>query len=342
MVDGALRPILSNEQWRRWFPPHGEAEERLADWTASGRSASRLTLADSVIRRTEVSLPPSHPREMGRTFLVTTAPLHDREGRTDRAVELVRDVTEEKQTQARMLAACKLAAVGEVAGKLAHEINNPIAIVTAKARILLSDRRAEMSDKVSRELERLVELADRVAGIARGLLAYGRPSAAPRSTVDARVPVRRALALVQEAADRQGVRLADQLGERPLLVEASATEMEQVFLNLFLNALEAMPGGGILAVSEDRAALSEGRPAVAVVVSDTGPAIPEDLRERVFEPFFTTREEGRGNGLGLSVCQGIVRAHGGEIEVGRGSGGGARLVVRVPALPAGPRGADRG
>ena len=304
------------------------------------RVPPRLTLADAAVRRSELSTPAEG--RSPRTFLVTAAPLHDRDGRVDRAVELVQEITEDKAIQARMLAACKLAAVGEVAGKLAHEINNPIAIVSAKARILLADRRAEMSEKVARELERIVGLSDRVAGIARGLLAYGRPSAAPRSSLDVREPVRHALSLVQEPAERQGVRLVDDLGEPWATVQASASELEQVFLNLFLNALDVMRVGGVLAVSGRATSLGDGRPGVTVVVSDTGPGIPEDLRERIFEPFFTTKEEGHGNGLGLSVCQGIVRAHGGEIEVERGSGQGARFLVRLPALAAGAPEVDHG
>ena len=341
VVDRTLRPLLLNAQWDRCFAAGTASGQALFAWSRPEGSPPRLTLADSVVRRTEVAVPAGAGEP--RTFLVTTAPLHDREGGVDRAVELVQDVTEEKRMQARMLAACKLAAVGEVAGKLAHEINNPVSIVSAKARILLSDRRAEMSEKVVHELERIVALADRVSGVARGLLAYGRPSAAPRSPIDLAGPVRRALSLVEEGAARLGVRLVDDLGGPSAPVEASATEMEQVFLNLFLNALDAMPGGGILAVSSDGAGrLADGRPAVAIAVSDTGPGIPEDLRERVFEPFFTTKEEGRGSGLGLSICQGIVRAHGGEVAVEAGAGRGARFVVRLPVLAAGDQEADHG
>ena len=340
VVDPALKPLLQNQQWARWFAAGTPDEQALAAWSGADGSPPRLTLADAAVRRSELCIP-AEGQQRARTFLVTAAPLHDRDGHVDRAVTLVQDVTEEKAMQARMLAASKLAAVGEVAGKLAHEINNPIAIVSAKARILLSDRHAEMSEKVGRELERIVELSDRVAGIARRLLAYGRPSVASRSPIDLRTPVRQALSLVEPQAERQGVRLADHLGERLLLVEASAAEMEQVSLNLFLNALDVMPGGGVLEVLGQGATLADGRLAVGVVVSDTGPGIPEDLRDRVFEPFFTTKEEGRGNGLGLSVCQGIVRAHGGEVEV-EGSGRGARFIVRLPALPASPAGADRG
>ncbi len=334
VVDRALRQVFVNRQWQRWFPARSMAQERLAAWTAVEGSAPRLTLNDSDVRRTEVSVAPGGTGEAGRTFLVTTAPLHDRDGRTDRVVELAQDVTSEKQTQARMLAASKLAAVGEIAGKLAHEINNPIGIVSAKGRLLLSDRQAEMSEKVGHEVQRIVELADRVAGLARGLLAYGRPSIAPRARIDLRDTARRALSLVDQQAAQRGVRLVDELGAAALAVDASASEMEQVFLNLFLNALDAMPAGGVLAVSGGPSQLRDGRPAVAAFVTDTGPGVPGDLRELIFEPFFTTKEEGHGTGLGLSVCQGIVRGHGGEITVEPGSGQGARFVLRLPQVPA--------
>jgi signal transduction histidine kinase len=249
-------------------------------------------------------------------------------------VELVQDVTAEKESQQGMLKASKLAAVGEVAGRLAHEINNPTAIVSAKGRLLLSDRRAEMSPKVAREVERIVELADRIAGIAKGLLAYGRPSAAPRTREDPSVPVRRALSLVESQCVRHGVRIVDDLGAALPAVDASPPELEQVFLNLFLNALDVMPEGGVLAVTAPGGArLADGAPAVQIVVVDTGPGVPDDVREHVFDPFFTTKDEGRGSGLGLAVCQGIVRSHGGEIEVESRPGYGARFAVSLPVPP---------
>lgn len=338
IVDPGLVPLVQNAQWDRWFPPGTAAERAIRVWSVAEGSPLRLTLTDSAVRRSEVSLPPEGGTM--RTVLVTTAPLHDREARVDRAVELVHDITEEKQNQARMLAACKLAAVGEIAGKLAHEINNPTAIVSAKARLLLSDRQAEMSPKVGREVERIVELADRVAAIAKGLLAYGRPSAAPRARLDPSLPLRKALSLVEDQAGRHGVRLADHIAPGLPAVYASAPELEQVFLNLFLNALDVMPDGGILAVAAGAGAvrLADGAPAVEIVVADTGPGVSDDVREHVFDPFFTTKEEGRGSGLGLAVCQGIVRSHGGEIEVVRTAGHGARFAVRLPAQPGGGRG----
>jgi len=340
VLDGAFQPLLVNDQWRHWFPPGSAAEGLIAGEASAAGAALRQTLEDSIVRRTELTA--SGQGSPPRTFAVTTAPLHDPAGHTDRVVELVRDVTVEKENQERMLKASKLAAVGEVAGKLAHEINNPTAIVSAKARLLLSDRRAEMSPKVAREVERIVELADRVAAIAKGLLAYGRPSIAPRTRLDPSLPLRRAVSLVEDQASRQGVRIAAYIGPGLPSVEASASELEQVFLNLFLNALDVMQEGGILAVTAGPggAPLADGAPAVQVVVADTGPGIPEEVREHAFDPFFTTKEEGRGSGLGLAVCQGIVRNHGGEIEIDSTLGHGARFAVRLPVASAAGRGAD--
>jgi len=332
VIDEALRPLFVSEQWRRWFPRETAEERAALEAAAAPDSPLRRTLDGSSVQRSELVL--GSEAAAGRTFAITTAPLHDPSGRTDRAAELVQDVTAEKESQARLLKASRLAAVGEIAGKLAHEINNPTAIVSAKGRLLLSDRRAEMSPKVAHEIERIVDLADRIAGIAKGLLAYGRPSIAPRTRLDPALPARRALSLVDDQASRQGVRLVDQMPATLPVVEASAPEMEQVFLNLFLNALDAMPDGGALtlAARPAGACLARGEAAVEIIVADTGPGVPADVRERVFEPFFTTKEEGRGTGLGLAVCQGLVRGHGGEMEIDTGAAHGARVLVRLPLL----------
>ena len=339
VLDPGLHPFLVNDQWRLWFPAGSAAESAILAWASAPQSPLRRTLGDSSVQRGELTV--SEPGPPARTFAVTTAPLHDGSRRSERVVELVQDVTAEKEAQQRMLKASKLAAVGEVAGKLAHEINNPTAIVSAKGRLLLSDRRAEMSLKVAGEIERIVDLADRIAGIAKGLLAYGRQSAAPRTRVDPSLSVRRALSLVEGQAVRQGVRIVDDVGAPLPAVDASPPELEQVFLNLFLNALDVMPEGGVLVVTAPGGApLADGRPAVQILVVDTGPGIPEDVREHVFDPFFTTKEEGRGSGLGLAVCQGIVRSHGGEIEVESTPGRGARFAVRLPLPPGTGRDAD--
>jgi len=237
----------------------------------------------------------------------------------------------EKQTQAQMLRAGKLAAVGELAGRVAHEVNNPIAIISAKVRLLLTDHHEEMSPKIAQELRKITDLSNRVARIAQGLLSYCRPSPATRVRLDLRQPIRKSLAMVEQHARANGVIVEDDLNEVLPPVKANAQEMEQVFLNLFLNALDAMPKGGRLKVS---AASENGDVGVIATVEDTGVGIPETIRERVFEPFFTTKQEGRGTGLGLSICLGLVRSHGGEIRVESEPGRGSRFIIKLPLAEA--------
>ena len=332
-----------NEQWRRWFPAGGSAEAAFLAWAHAEGSDAWATLADGQVRSAEYTDEAADSAaEPARAFLVITAPLHDGEGRIMGVARLFQDIAGQKKAQVQMLRASKLAAVGEIAGQLAHEVNNPISIISTKARLLLSDRRAELSEHAAREVEKIVHLAERVARLAQGLLSYGRPAAGPRAPLEVRTPVQRALSLVTEQASGQGVRLVDETVGGRALVEANAAELEQVFLNLVLNALDAMPAGGVLTVSTPAhaAPFTDGRAAVEIMVGDTGGGIPSDIHHRIFEPFFTTKEEGRGTGLGLSVCYGLVRSHAGEILVESRPGSGARFRVRLPAAPGRNEGSD--
>src|SRR5205823_3789234 len=139
-----------------------------------------------------------------------------------------------------------------------------------------------------------------VARIAQGLLSYCRPSVGTRVQLDPVFPVRKSLAIIEEHARKGGVQIEDQLPANLPLIQANAQELEQIFLNLFLNALDAMTNGGKLRVCTPPGpvrVLKNGKPAVAIIVSDTGTGIPKEIREKVFEPFFTTKREGRGTGL---------------------------------------------
>jgi signal transduction histidine kinase len=332
-----LSAYWMSKHWEQWFsgltaaPGPGQLLE-------GERSAGQQCLADGQIRVTELVLAqPDHDRNGGkisagqRVFQVTTAPLLDGTGKVNQVVELAQEITQQKQTQAQMIRAGKLAAVGQLAGQVAHEVNNPIAILSAKARLLLTDRRSEMSPKIAQELGKITELADRVARIAQGLLSYCRPSATTRRLLDVRQPLRKSLAMIEQPARQRGVKIEEHFTDSVPAVEANAAELEQIFLNLFLNALDAMPQGGTLEVSiATQALLPGGHAALSITVRDTGTGIPAELRERIFEPFFTTKQEGRGTGLGLSICQGLVRSHGGEIEVQSEPGQGTRFLVKFP------------
>ncbi len=332
-----LQTFWANTRWTEWFEsPLEKTGEALKPLNGANAPAGQ-TLGDGRIRVTEIVVEKAAPtpplagaNNGARVFQVTTASLPGLNGKIQQIVELAQDVTVQKQAQEQMIRAGRLAAVGELAGQVAHEVNNPIAIISAKAQLLLSDHRGEMSPKIAQELGKITDLSNRVARIAQGLLSYCRPSPATRVPVDLRRPIRKCLAMIEPHARKIGVVVQDDLPEALPPVNANAPELEQVFLNLFLNAFDAMPKGGRLRVGAAPAALPDDQPGVAVTVEDTGTGIPETICERIFEPFFTTKQEGRGTGLGLSICVGLVRSHGGKLEVESELGIGSRFTVKLP------------
>lgn len=335
LCDRELRPYWANDRWLKW-----ESMAPLLS-CSNGRTGSPAhhTLADGLVRTTEVCIEPplSAPgAAAGQVFEVTTAPLRNGAGVITHVVTLARDVTQQREAQARTRRAERLAGVGELAGQVAHEVNNPIAIISAKARLMLREGREQLPPRAREEVAKIAELADRVARIAQGLLSYCRPAPGIRQPLDVRLPVRRALAYVEGRARHAGVVVNDSLPLALPAVVANAPEMEQVFLNLFLNALDAMPDGGTLEVSASvlpSAAHDGAADAIAIEVRDTGCGIAPSIRDRIFEPFLTTKG-GRGTGLGLSICQGLVRSHGGEICLHSEAGGGTRVRVTLPVAVA--------
>lgn len=339
VLDPELRVLWVNQRWTEPLcssrcPPSAPCRA-LEDCN----SAARKTLLDGQTRSTEMILAPDGvhfenmvPDSAHRTFQIITAPLREPGGKILQIVELMQEITDHKKGQEQLVRAGKFAAVGELAGQIAHEVNNPIAIISAKANLLLSDYRDQVPPKVSLELGKIRDLANRVARIAQGLLSYCRPSVATKTALDLRGPIRKSLAIVEQTAARNGVELEDQLADGLPAIHANAGEIEQVFLNLFLNALDAMPHGGALRISSapGTVPLLDGNPGVAVLVEDTGQGIARELQAKIFEPFFTTKQDGRGTGLGLSISLGLVQSHGGDIEVVSEMGKGTRFIVRLP------------
>lgn len=325
VVDRDARPRWSNQRWDEWFSN---------GWARARDQAIRQTISDSAVRVAEVTLDGcdfASPGEEVRTLHITTAPILGANGEVAEVVELAQDITAFKQAQAQMVRAGSMAAVGELAGQVAHEVNNPIAIISAKGRLMLSGHRAEMSQKVAQEIGKIVDLSDRVASIAQGLLSYCRPSPKTRTIIDLAAPARQAITMISDRARTSNIEIEDRLAPSIGLVRANEGEMGQVFLNLLLNALDAMPSGGILTIAGvPGAGLADGRRAIGIAVSDTGDGVPDELRLRIWEPFFSTKGEARGTGLGLSICQGLVTDHGGQIDVGSSDSGGACFVVQIP------------
>ena len=327
LSDRNLQPHWANRRWAEWE----EEVPGLRAAISAPDSLAATALRDAAVLERELRAGDDDGAQ--RVLHLTSAPLRDRDRVPAYVVTIARDVTALYEAQRHAVRAERLAAVGELAGQVAHEVNNPIAIISAKARLLLRAPEREMSPRVGSEITKIAELADRVARIAQGLLSHCRPSPGVRTPVDVRLPLRRALTYVESRAVCAGVRVHDALGDALPLVCANAAELEQVFLNLALNALDAMPGGGELHVTAtvDGSAGPDDAGALSIVVADSGPGIDPELRRRIFEPFMTTKGE-RGSGLGLSICQGIVRSHGGTITVESAHGRGTRVVVTLPVM----------
>ncbi|HEY1416373.1 MAG TPA: PAS domain S-box protein, partial [Myxococcaceae bacterium] len=259
---------------------------------------------------------------------VTVVPLRDAEGRHIATIAVHRDIGERRAMQAQLLVASRLASVGTLAAGVAHEINNPLAFVNANVLYLADELerfRTELGPATDEILQLVTETrqgVERIGLIVRDLKAFSRVDSEDTSAV---VDVRKVLAFAEKMAGkemRQRARVMRDIQPVPM-VKANESRLGQVFLNLLLNAAQAIPDG---AAAENEIRIrtrTDGLGRAVVEVSDTGRGIPEDLRARVFDPFFTTKPVGEGTGLGLSICLGIVRSLGGEIllesEVGKGS-----------------------
>ncbi len=273
----------------------------------------------------------SGPDGKTRIFEVSSSPVANEDGEVHQIVELIRDVTEERAKEAQLARAGKMAAIGELAGRVAHEVNNPAGVIAMKVRLLQDEAREYcLPEKIHAGLQMIERHVTRISAITRGLLSYSKPSIERKSRQDLNAIIRATLELIGDHVQGQQVRLELDLAPEPLEVVASGNEIQQVLLNLINNAADAMPEGGRLRVST---ALADGE--ARLTVADSGAGIRAESLPHVFDPFFTTKPEGRGTGLGLSISQGIVRDHGGTIEVRSEPGLGSAFTV---ALPCGPQG----
>jgi PAS domain S-box-containing protein len=245
-----------------------------------------------------------------------------------------RDVTDRKEMEAQLVRSDRLAALGTLLAGIAHEMNNPLAYVLlgieqVGARLEHGALQAEDVVQLRAILEEVRQGANRVAAVVKQLRATSRPDAAERGAVDVGDALQAALRVAGNEI-RHRARLVTELEAIPV-IEGSAQRLEQVFLNLLVNAVQALPEGR--AENEIRVGLYLRRDAIVVEIADNGKGIPPEVLPRIFDPFFTTKSVGVGMGLGLSICHGIVTTHGGTIEVESDRGRGTRFRVVLPARP---------
>ena len=282
-----------------------------------------------------------------RVWVATWLPLYDVEGRLSGVNVAAEEVTETRRLQEKLIEAHRLEAVGRLAGGVAHETNNQMTVVLGCAGFVL--RHPTLPAAVRTDVEQIRQAADRTARITAQLLAYGRRQHLQPEVVDLDTVIERLRPFLARAlGDRSTLRVVPgSLGQR---VKADVGQIEQMLLNLALNARDAMPDGGELTVRTSLVTVPPGttlpsrddeiRPGdyVSIVVADTGHGMTPAILARAFEPFFTTKGPGKGTGLGLSMVYGLVKQSGGHIRAESETGRGTSIEVLLPrvAQPAPP------
>lgn len=241
--------------------------------------------------------------------------------------ELIARINAQHEAEARLIQSEKLAAVGEMAAGIAHELNNPLTTVIGFTEIVLGDLPEQI--EVRKDLELVLQEARRARSVVRGLLDFSRQSETLRTKTSINEIIEDVLLLINHLIKTSKVRLETHLGVNLPWVSIDRNQIKQVIINLINNALNAMPEGGCITLETDECSRYS-RDWLRVTVRDTGIGIPEENLQRIFEPFFTTREAQGGTGLGLSITYGIVTDHGGMIEVESLVNTGSAFVVWLP------------
>jgi len=256
---------------------------------------------------------------------ISTFPIYDEQSLPVQGIVIEQDITEKRNLEAHLIQAEKLAAVGQLAASVAHEINNPLTAIVANAQLLRRDIKTD--DKDILESARLIEMAGiRASQVVRNLLGVARKERYEFEPIDLNETLRNSLSLVQHELVGRPIQVNLNFQEDIPPVVASQDELQGVWVNLFLNAIDAIdkPQGEI-----NISSYYDGN-RFQVTIMDNGKGIAQEYLNRVFEPFFTTKSSGRGTGLGLSVCQRVIKQHGGTLEVESQLGKWSRFTVRLP------------
>ena len=263
-------------------------------------------------------------------FQVAIAPIKDWGGGVKQVVELIQDVSDVKKLEQHMMRSEKLAALGRISAGIAHEIGNPLTSIYSFIQILQGNRYDEFTngtlDTIAFHINRIREILQQMSG-------YSRSYQMERGPVDVNDAVKATMDLMcGHDGGMRGCALSVDYHPGRLMVMADEKWLVSVFVNLIINALDAMKDGGRLSVRTFLNGAGEGAGQVAVEISDSGVGIPAADMEKIFDPFYTTKPTGKGTGLGLAVSYSIIKDLGGEISVSSEPGEGASFTVKLPLL----------
>ena len=250
--------------------------------------------------------------------------------------DLKQKMRELKSAQQQLVHSSKMAAIGDLAANVAHEINNPLTSVLGYTTYLL--KTVDLPESQKRMLGMMEQETLRVRKIIRNLLDFSRHKPSWMQPSDLRKPIKETMALVQGMAESSAVRIAEEYPAAPVIVNMDHDEIKQVFINIAHNALQAMPSGGEFRVKLSMVGLHQ----VVAEIYDSGYGIASEHLDKIFEPFFSTKEDGDGTGLGLSISYRIIQNHGGTIEVASQVGQGSVFRVTLPLYQCPPLTAQPG
>ena len=254
----------------------------------------------------------------GDTEVATIGFFHDMRER----IEIQRKL---EKTQIQLLQSAKMASLGKLAAGVAHQLNNPLGGITLYAKLVLEEY--DLVDEARNDVQRILKDAQRCRDTVRELLEFARQTRQFMKPNDINRAIERTLFLLENQTLFHNIEIQKCLAAQLPMVHADIQQLNHMFMNIILNAAQAMDGNGRLRLST-RMAGEDGR--VVIEIADTGPGIPEKALEHIFEPFFTTKEEGKGTGLGLSIVYGIVENHRGKIKVDSRPGRGTVFTIELP------------
>ena len=333
-----------------------DLEERIESWNAQMEVLYALPRADALGRKLSEIFPApfvdEFHRAMGeegsvqavhnlykfrietragehRTANIAIAPLVSRDFATVGRIVLVDDITDRVELETQLTQAEKLSSIGLLAAGVAHEVNTPLAVISSYAQMLAKQVRGD--ERVGPLLDKITQQTFRASEIVNGLLNFSRTSGTAFTEIDINTVIRDTLNLLEHQLKTSNVKLESSLDPALPAILGNPGKLQQVFLNLFLNAKDAMAGGGTLRIA------TEVNGHVGVSISDTGSGIAPEHVKRIYDPFFTTKSaprEGqrRGTGLGLAVTYGIIQEHAGKIEVESQAGAGTTFFLEFPLV----------
>jgi len=267
--------------------------------------------------------------------------IRDAAGRVERLVVVSRDVTERKKSEAKerllqeeLEQSDRLKSLGQTLAGVAHELNNPLTGIIGFCELLLHDRAVQNQPRLRQDIDEIFQQSQRCRRIIRDISTFARRHKPSKNFIDINRLVRESLRLEAYQFRTQNIKIQTHLAHHLPHTMADTHQLQQVFLNLFINAFHAMKSHSLSGTLTIHTRLHNGY--IRLEIQDSGPGIPQEDIKKIFEPFFTTKEVGKGTGLGLSICYGIIHEHGGRIWAESPPRQGAKFIVELPILKAPP------